>query len=73
MLYHNVLNSSKHKLGIQTVQGQRAQNQQNTFYKNKNMRTIAEVLNIKLEAAVAVNESEMENKTKLKTVREDEL
>lgn len=37
------------------------------------MRTIAEVLNIKLEAAVAVNESEMENKTKLKTVREDEL
>lgn len=71
MLYHNVLNSSKHKLGIQTVQGQRAQNQQNTFYKN--MRTIAEVLNIKLEAAVAVNESEMENKTKLKTVREDEL
>ena len=71
MLYHNVLNSSKHKLGIQTVQGQRAQNQQNTFYKN--MRTIAEVFNIKLEAAVAVNESEMENKTKLKTVREDEL
>ena len=71
MLYHNVLNSSKHKLGIQTVQGQRAQNQQNAFYKN--MRTIAEVLNIKLEAAVAVNESEMENKTKLKTVREDEL
>ena len=71
MLYHNVLNSSKNKLGIQTVQGQRAQNQQNTFYKN--MRTIAEVLNIKLEAAVAVNESEMENKTKLKTVREDEL
>lgn len=71
MLYHNVLNSSKHKLGIQTVQGQRAQNQQNTFYKN--MKTIAEVLNIKLEAAVAVNESEMENKTKLKTVREDEL
>ena len=71
MLYHNVLNSSKDKLGIQTVQGQRAQNQQNTFCKN--MRTIAEVLNIKLEAAVAMNESEMENKTKLKTVREDEL
>ena len=73
----------------QIVQEQRVQNHQNTFYGK--MRTIAEELNIKLEAAVTMKKSqwkrttkdkvqnkiqervgkEMENKTKLRTVRED--
>ena len=87
MLYHNIINSSKDRLVKQIVQEQRAQNHQNTFYGKA--RTIAEELNIKLEAAVTMKKSEwkrtikdqnkiqeivekkVENKTKLRTVRED--
>ena len=56
MLYHNIINSSKDRLVKQIVQEQRAQNHQNTFYGK--VRTIAEELNIKLEAAVAMKKSE---------------
>ena len=85
MLYHNIINSSKDRLVKQIVQEQRAQNHQTTFYGK--VRAIPEELNIKLEAAVAMKKSEwkrtikdkiqervekeMENKTKLRTVRED--
>ena len=56
MLYHNIINSSKDRLVKQIVQEQRAQNHQNTLYGK--VRTIAKELNIKLEAAVAMKESE---------------
>ena len=89
MLYYNITNSSKDRLVKQIVQEQRAQNHQNNFYGK--VRTIAEELNIKLEAAVTTKKSQwkrtikdkvqnriqervekdMENKTKLRTVRED--
>ena len=55
MLYHNIINSSKDRLVKQIVQEQRAQNHQNTYGK---VKTIAEELNIKLEAAVAMKKSE---------------
>ena len=87
MLYQNIINSSKGRLAKQIILEQRAQNHQNTFYEK--VRTIAEELNIKLEAAVTKEKSEwkrrikdevqnkirgrvekeMENKTKLRTVR----
>ena len=56
MLYHNIINSNKDRLVKQIVQEQRAQNHQNTFCGK--VRTIAEELNIKLEAAVTMKKSE---------------
>ena len=62
MLYHNIINSSKDGLVKQIMQKQRAQNHQNTFYKK--VMTIAEKLNIKLEAAVTMKKSEWERTIK---------
>ena len=56
MLYHNIINSSNDRLVKQIVQEQRAQNHQNTFYGK--VRTIAEELNIKLEAVATKKKSE---------------
>ena len=60
--YHNILNSSKDKLVKQIIQEQRTQNHQNTFYEKP--RTIAEELNIKLEAAVTMKKWEWKRTVK---------
>ena len=62
MLCHNIINSFKNRLAKQIIQEQRAQNHQNTFYGK--VRTIAEELNIKLEAAVIMNKSECNRRIK---------
>ena len=64
MLYHSIINSSKDKFTKQIIQEQIAQNHQNTFYEK--MRTIAEELNIKLEAAVIMKKSEWKRTIKYK-------
>ena len=55
MLYLNIINSSKDKFAKQIIQEQKAQNHLNTYQK---VRTIAEELNIKLEAPVIMTKSE---------------
>ena len=55
MLYHNIINISKDRLVKQIIQEQGVQNHQNTFYEK--VMTIAEELNIKLEAAITMKKS----------------
>ena len=63
MLYHNIINSNKDRLVKQVIgQEQRAQNHQNTFYEK--VKTIAEELNIKLEAAVTMKKSKWKRTVK---------
>ena len=62
MLYYNTINSGKDGSAKQTIQEQRAQNHQNTFYEK--VRTIAKELNIKLEAAVTMKKSEWKRRIK---------
>ena len=50
MLYHTIINSGKDRLVKQIIHKQRALKHKNTFYEK--VRTIAEELNIKLEAVV---------------------
>ena len=64
MLYHNIINSSKNRLVKQIIQKQGVRNHQNTFYEK--VRTIAEELNIKLEAAVIMKKSEWKRTIKYK-------
>ena len=54
-LYHNIINNIKDRLSKETIQEQRAQNHQNTFYEK--VWAIAEELKIKLEAAVTIKKS----------------
>ena len=61
MLYHSIINSIKDRLVKQIIQEQTAQYHQNTFYEK--LRTIAEELNTKLEAAVTMEEIRVEKNT----------
>ena len=61
-MIYNVINSSKDRLVKQIIQEQKAQNDQNTFYEKA--RTIAEELNVTLEAAVIVKKSKWKRKVK---------